>query len=143
MRTYKQIFGKLFTMPPSLQELTQRCEVCCDRIQDSILIIEANTGGDRQFSFDLNATVAGITTCDLNAADDSAKRCILLYEEYRRIIKNEKSRRNIQRQITSLSNTIQLRQNLKEARQKRSIASNPYSRPAPSEQEASNTPVTQ
>ena len=46
-------------------------------------------GGDQQFSFDLNATVAGIATCDLNAADESAKRYILVYEEYRRIIKKK------------------------------------------------------
>ena len=123
--------------------MTQRYEVCCDRIQDSILIIEANMGTDQRFSFDLNAAVAGIATCDLKVADEAAKRYILIHEEYRCIIKNEKSRREIERQITSLSTTTRLQQNLREARQTRRISSNPYSQQAPSRQEASNTPVAQ
>ena len=120
--------------------MTQRYEVCCDRIQDSILIIEANMGTDQRFSFDLSTAVAGTATCDLKVADEAAKRYILIHEEYRCIIKNEKSRREIERQITSLS-TTRLQQNLREARQTSRISSNPYSQQAPSKQEASNTPV--
>lgn len=93
-------------------------------------------GTDQRFSFDLNAAVAGIATCDLKVADEAAKRYILIHEEYRCIIKNE-------RQITSLSTTTRLQQNLREARQTRRISSNPYSQQAPSRQEASNTPVAQ
>ena len=130
-------------MPPSVQKMTQRYEVCCDRIQDSVLIIEANMGRDQRFSFHLNAAVAEIATCDLKVADEAAKRDILIREEYPCIIKNEKSRREIERQITSLSTTTRLQQNLREARQTRRIASNPYSQQAPSRQEASNTPVAQ
>ena len=136
MRTSKYFFGKLFTTPPSVQKMRQRYEACCDRIQDSILIIEANMGTDERFSFDLNAAVAGIATCDLKVAGEAAKRYILIHEEYRCIIKNE-------RQITSLSTTTRLQQNLREARQTRRISSNPYSQQAPSRQEASNTPVAQ
>lgn len=90
-------------MPPGVKKMTQRYEVCCDRIQDSILIIEANMGREQQFSFDLNAAVAGIANCDLKVADEAAKRYILIHEEYCCIIKNEKSRREIEHQITSLS----------------------------------------
>lgn len=90
-------------MPPGVQKMTQRYEVCCDRIQDSILIIEANMGREQQFSFDLNAAVAGIANCDLKVADEAAKRYILIHEEYCCIIKTEKSRREIEHQITSLS----------------------------------------
>ena len=136
MRTSKYFFGKLFTTPPSVQKMRQRYEACCDRIQDSILIIEANMGTDERFSFDLNAAVAGIATCDLKVAGEAAKRYILIHEEYRCIIKNE-------RQITSLSTTTRLQQNLREARQTRRISSNPYFQQAPSRQEASNTPVAQ
>ena len=120
--------------------MRQRYEACCDRIQDSILIIEANMGTDQRFSFDLSTAVAGTATCDLKVADEAAKRYILIHEEYRCIIKNEKSRREIERQITSLS-TTRLQQNLREARQTSRISSNPYSQQAPSKQEASNTPV--
>ena len=87
MRTSKYFFGKLFTTPPSVQKMRQRYEACCDRIQDSILIIEANMGTDERFSFDLNAAVAGIATCDLKVAGEAAKRYILIHEEYRCIIK--------------------------------------------------------
>lgn len=142
MRTSKYFFGKLFTTPPSVQKMRQRYEACCDRIQDSILIIEANMGTDERFSFDLNAAVAGIATCDLKVAGEAAKRYILIHEEYRCIIKM-KSRREIERQIISLSTTTRLQQNLREARQTRRISSNPYSQQAPSRQEASNTPVAQ
>ena len=100
-------------------------------------------GRDQRLSFDLNAAVARIATCDLKVADEAAKRYILIHEEYRCIIKNEKSRREIERQITSLSTTTRLQQNLREARQTRRIESNSYSQKGPSRQEASNTPVAQ
>lgn len=82
MHASKYFFGKLFTIPPGVQKMTQRYEVCCDRIQESILIIEANMGREQQFSFDLNAAVAGIANCDLKVADEAAE----IYPDTRRIL---------------------------------------------------------
>ena len=42
---------------PSLEELTTRFESTCDKIQDSILMIEANMGDNEEFSFNMTRKI--------------------------------------------------------------------------------------
>ena len=53
-------------MPTSLEELSSRFQSACDRIQDSIEVIESQMGNEEVFTFDINREISTLESLDLN-----------------------------------------------------------------------------
>ena len=53
-------------MPDSLEELSSRFQSACDRIQDSIEVIESQMGNEEVFTFDINREISTLKSLDLN-----------------------------------------------------------------------------
>ena len=75
---------------PSLEELTARFESTCDKIQDSILIIEANMGEDQEFGFNMTREIYNLASIDISFMDNAVDRYIKVLEEYKRVLNYKK-----------------------------------------------------
>jgi len=113
-------------MPTSSEELSSRFQSACDRIQDSIQVIESQMGNEESFSFDINREIFNLQSLDLNAAGNTVDRYIIVLQEYKKMIASERSRRNLADQITKTNEVKSLKDNLKNERQNRRLLTNPY-----------------
>ena len=111
---------------PSLEELTTRFESTCDKIQDSILMIEANMGDNEEFSFNMTREVYNLGSADISSMDNAVDGYIKVLEEYKRVLNYEKSRRRLEDRIKKTSETKTMKEGLKKTRQQRKLASDPY-----------------
>ena len=111
---------------PSLEELTARFESTCDKIQDSILIIEANMGEDQEFGFNMTREIYNLASIDISFMDNAVDRYIKVLEEYKRVLNYEKSRRRLEDRIKKTSEIKTMKEGLKKARQQRKLASDPF-----------------
>ena len=100
---------------PSLEELTTRFESTCNKIQDSILMIEANMGNDQEFSFNMTREIYNLASTDVR-----------VLEEYKRVLNYEKSRRRLEDRIKKITDVKTMKEALKKNRQERKLASDPY-----------------
>ena len=111
---------------PSLEELTTRFESTCNKIQDSILIIEANMGTDQEFSFNMTREIYNLASTDISVLDNAVDRYIKVLEEYKRVLNYEKSRRRLEDRIKKITDVKTMKEALKKNRQERKLASDPY-----------------
>ena len=98
----------------------------CDKIQDSILIIEANMGEDQEFGFNMTREIYNLASIDISFMDNAVDRYIKVLEEYKRVLNYEKSRRRLEDRMKKTSEIKTMKDNLKKARQQRKLASDPY-----------------
>ena len=56
---------------PSLEELTTRFESTCDKVQDSILMIEAYMGDNEEFSFNMTREIYNLGSADISSMDNA------------------------------------------------------------------------
>ena len=59
---------------PSLEELTTRFESTCDKIQDSILMIEVHMGDNEEFSFNMTREIYNLGSADISSMDSLVYR---------------------------------------------------------------------
>ena len=111
---------------PSLEELTTRFESTCNKIQDSILMIEANMGNKQEFSFNMTREIYNLASTDISVLDNAVDRYIKVLEEYKRVLNYEKSRRRLEDRIKKITNVKAMKETLKKNRQERKLASDPY-----------------
>ena len=111
---------------PSLEELTTRFESTCDKIQDSILMIEANMGDNEEFSFNMTRKIYNLGSADISSMDNAVDHYIKVLEEYKRVLDYEKSRRQLEDRIKKTSEIEAMKEGLKKNRQQRKLASDPY-----------------
>ena len=86
-------------MAPSLEQLTARFESACEKIQDSIMVIESQMGREQQFTFDMNREIYSLETMDISGTEDEVNRYIVVLNEYKKILGYEKSQRRLDSQI--------------------------------------------
>ena len=113
-------------MPTSLEELSSRFQSACDRIQDSIEVIESQMGNEEVFTFDINREISTLESLDLNVVGNAVERYIIVLQEYKKMITSEKSRRKLADQIRKTDEVKTLKDNLKKNRQRRKLSTNPY-----------------
>ena len=113
-------------MPLSLEELSSRFQSVCEKIQDSIEVIESQMGSQQQFTFDLNQENYALNSIDVNGAEKDATRYILVLQEYKKMLAYEKSRRRLEDQIKSADRMKSLKDDLKKRRNLRKLQTNPY-----------------
>ena len=61
-------------MPISSEELSSRFQSVCNRIQDSIEVIESQMGNEEVFTFDINREIYTLESLDLNAVGNAVDR---------------------------------------------------------------------
>ena len=83
----------------SLEELSSRFQSACDRIQDSIEVIESQVGNEEVFTFDINREIFTLESLDLNVAGNAVERYIIVLQEYKKMITSEKSWRKLADQV--------------------------------------------
>lgn len=115
---------------PSLDELTTRFEAICEKIQDSIRVIEAHMGAKEEFTFNINQAIYNLEGMDVSGVESDVDNFTIIFQEYRKILRMEKSRRRLQRQINKSHDTTAFKEELKKTRQQRKLASNPYAKKA-------------
>ena len=71
-------------MPTSLEELSSRFQSACDRIQDSIEVIESQMGSEEVFTFDMNREISTLESLDLNVVGNAVERYIIILQEYKK-----------------------------------------------------------
>ena len=113
-------------MPISSEELSSRFQSVCNRIQDSIEVIESQMGNEEVFTFDINREIYTLELLDLNAVGNAVDRYIIVLQEYKKMITSERSRRKLADQITKTNEVKTLKDNLKNERQNRRLLTNPY-----------------
>ena len=113
-------------MPISSEELSSRFQSVCNRIQDSIEVIESQMGNEEVFTFDINREIFTLESLDLNVAGNAVDRYIIVLQEYKKMITSEKSRRKLADQIRKTNEVKTLKDNLKNNRQRRRLLTNPY-----------------
>ena len=113
-------------MPTSLEELSSRFQSACDRIQDSIEVIESQMGNEEVFTFDINREISTLESLDLNVVGNAVERYIIVLQEYKKMITSEKSRRKLADQIRKTDEVKTLKDNLKKNRQRRKLSTNPF-----------------
>ena len=102
---------------PSLDELTMRFEAICEKIQDSIRVIEAHMGGKEEFTFNINQAIYNIQGMeDISQTESDVDNFTIVFQEYRKILRMEKSRRRLERQIKQSYDTAALKEDLKKTR---------------------------
>ena len=120
-------------MAPSLEQLTARFESACEKIQDSIMVIESQMGREQQFTFDMNREIYSLETMDISGTEDEVNRYIIVLNEYKKILGYEKSRRRLDSQIKSVCKlkTFKLKtfkENLMNTRRGKRLQTKPYER---------------
>ena len=115
-----------YKTPTSLEELSSRFQSACDRIQDSIEVIESQMGSEEVFTFDMNREISTLESLDLNVVGNAVERYIIILQEYKKMITSEKSRRKLADQIRKTDEVKTLKDNLKKNRQRRKLSTNPY-----------------
>ena len=115
-------------MPTSSEELSSRFQSACNRIQDSIKVIESQMGNEEVFTFDINREIYTLESLDLNSVGDSVDRYIIVLEEYKKMITSERSRRKLADQIKKNSQVKNFREHLRNNRQTSRLLTNPYQR---------------
>ena len=75
-------------MPTSLEELSSRFQSACDRIQDSIEVIESQMGNEEVFTFDINREISTLESLDLNVVGNAVERYIIVLQEYRLVARS-------------------------------------------------------
>ena len=113
-------------MPISSEELSFRFQSVCNRIQDSIEVIESQMGNEEVFTFDINREIFTLESLDLNIVGNAVERYIIVLQEYKKMITSEKSRRKLADQIRKTDEVKTLKDNLKNNRQTRRLLTNPY-----------------
>ena len=113
-------------MPISSEELSSRFQSVCNRIQDSIEVIESQVGNEEVFTFDINREIFTLESLDLNVVGNAVERYIIVLQEYKKMITSEKSRRKLADQIRKTNEVKTLKDNLKNNRQRRRLLTNPY-----------------
>ena len=113
-------------MPISSEELSSRFQSVCNRIQDSIEVIESQMGNEEVFTFDINREIYTLQSLDLNAVGNTVDRYITVLQEYKKMITSERSRRNFADQIRKTAGVKTLKEDLKNERQNRRLLTNPY-----------------
>ena len=113
---------------PSLDELTTRFEATCERIQDSIRVIESHMGAKEEFTFDINRAVYTLEDIDISQAESDVDNFTMVFQEYKKILRMEKGRRRLQMEIKKNNETKTFKLELKKTRQGRKLASNPYAK---------------
>ena len=113
---------------PSLDELTTRFEATCERIQDSIRVIESHMGAKEEFTFDINRAVYTLEDIDISQAESDVDNFTMVFQEYKKILRMEKGRRRLQMEIKKSNETKTFKLELKKTRQGRKLASNPYAK---------------
>ena len=113
-------------MPISSEELSFRFQSVCNRIQDSIQVIESQMGNEEVFTFDINREIFTLESLDLNVVGNAVERYIIVLQEYQKMITSEKSRRKLADQIRKTDEVKTLKDNLKNNRQRRRLLTNPY-----------------
>ena len=113
-------------MPISSEELSSRFQSVCNRIQDSIEVIESQMGDEEVFTFDINREIFTLESLDLNVVGNAVERYIIVLQEYKKMITSEKSRRKLADQIRKTNEVKTLKDNLKNNRQRRRLLTNPY-----------------
>ena len=112
----------------SSEELSSRFQSACNRIQDSIKVIESQMGNEEVFTFDINREIYTLESLDLNSVGDSVDRYIIVLEEYKKMITSERSRRKLADQIKKNSQVKNFREHLRNNRQTSRLLTNPYQR---------------
>ena len=110
----------------SSEELSSRFQSVCNRIQDSIEVIESQVGNEEVFTFDINREIFTLESLDLNVVGNAVERYIIVLQEYKKMITSEKSRRKLADQIRKTNEVKTLKDNLKNNRQRRRLLTNPY-----------------
>ena len=113
-------------MPISSEELSSRFQSVCNRIQDSIEVIESQMGNEEVFTFDMNREIFTLELLDLNVVGNAVERYMIVLQEYKKMITSEKSRRKLADQIRKTNEVKTLKDNLKNNRQRRRLLTNPY-----------------
>lgn len=87
---------------PSLDLRTARCEATYEKIQESIIIIESLMGSEEEaFTFNFQDAVLSLASLDRSAVKHRISTIMDILIEYKKMLKNEKSRRRLARQITT------------------------------------------
>ena len=113
-------------MPISSEELSSRFQSVCNRIQDSIQVIESQMGNEEVFTFDINREIFTLESLDLNVVGNAVERYIIVLQEYKKMITSEKSRRKLADQIRKTNEVKTLKEDLKNNRQRSRLLTNPY-----------------
>ena len=98
---------------PSIDELTMRFEATCEKIQDSIRIIESYTGAEEEFKFNINEAIYNLAGLDINGTENHVNNSIIILEEYQKMLRLEKSRRRLQGEINRAHEIQTLKEELK------------------------------
>ena len=112
-------------MPISSEELSSRFQSVCNRIQDSIEVIESQMGNEEVFTFDINREIYTLELLDLNAVGNAVDRYIIVLQEYKKMITSERSRRKLADQIRKTAEVKTLKEDLKNNRQRSRLLTNP------------------
>ena len=115
-------------MPTSSEELSSRFQSACNRIQDSIEVIESQMGNEEVFTFDINREIYTLESLDLNAVGNAVDRYIIVLEEYKKMITSERSRRKLADQMRKTAEVKNFQEDLKNNRQRSRLLTNPYQR---------------
>lgn len=112
-------------MAPTLEELSLRYQTTCEKIQDSILIVESFMGAGQVFLFNLNREISVLKSIDLSSSENGVERLRNVLEEYQKMLTYEKTRRRLQDQIQKTDEKKTMKDRLKTNRQARKML-NPY-----------------
>ena len=103
----------------------------CQRIQDQIYMIESHMAGHESFTFNCSEEISNLHQVDLAVKRSIVTSYICALEEFKKLINNESSRRNIQHQINHQHDVIQKREKLKTTRRQTRLSKNPYKKERP------------
>lgn len=128
-------------MPLSTDEATKRYESYVQNIQDSIYTIESYLGGSEGFTFNAPLVIANLQQVDLFKEEKSASSAIQVFEEYKKMIANEKKRRSMMTIIQAKKELTDLKSLLKTKRRSDRVRMQPYKVQQAASMESTNVPL--
>ena len=113
-------------MPLSMNEATKRYEGYVQNIQDSIYTIESHLGVDKSFSFNAAQAITNLQQVDLFQEEKSTTLAIQVFEEYKKMISNERKRRSMMTVIQAKKELADFKTLLKTKRRSDRVRVKPY-----------------
>ena len=94
-------------------------------------MIESHMAGHESFTFNCSEEISNLHQVELAVKRSIVTSYICALEEFKKLINNESSRRNIQHQINHQHDVIQKREKLKTTRRQTRLNKNPYKNERP------------
>ena len=110
-------------MPLSMDEATRRY---VENIQDSIYAIESFLGNSQGFDFKLPQVITNLQHVDLFKEERSAATAIQIFQEYKKMVLNEKKGRSMMTTIQAKKQLSDLKTQFKMRRRSERVRIQPY-----------------